>query len=65
MCLLCIETAKEKLKPKEFWQNYKELEISEEHLNQLNSIISNTSIKYQQELLEEMPPSFTFEVNYE
>lgn len=66
MCLLCIETAKEKIKPFDFWKNYREMEISDEHEKELDKIIGSTSIKYQQELFEAMPPHVKkLEVNYE
>jgi hypothetical protein len=48
MCLLCIEVAKEAVRPKDFWRNYRE--VSEEHMPELIKTVSNTSIDYQLEL---------------
>lgn len=48
ICLLCIEVAKEAIKPADFWRNYKE--ISEEHMEELVKAVANTSIDYQLEI---------------
>lgn len=48
MCLLCIEVAKENVRPKDFWRNFRE--VPEDHMKELIEKVSNTSIDYQLEL---------------
>lgn len=48
MCLLCIEVAKEAIKPRDFWRNYRE--IPEEHVDELIKVVSKTNPEYQAEL---------------
>jgi hypothetical protein len=48
MCLLCIEVAKEAVRPKDFWRNFRE--ISEEHIPELIEAVSKTDLGYQEEL---------------
>jgi len=51
MCMLCVEIAKENLKPKEFWQNFKE--VDEEHVRELIVAVQQTSESYQESLAQE------------
>jgi hypothetical protein len=49
ICLLCIEVAKENIKPKDFWRNYREI-IGTSHEKEVIEAIKKTSDKYQIEL---------------
>lgn len=50
MCLLCTEVIKESLSPKEYWSNYREMNIPEEHIPELLSKVLETSLEYQEAL---------------
>lgn len=52
MCLLCIEIAKENVKPKDFWNNYRELLKTDpgDHWREVVNEVKKTSPEYQQEL---------------
>jgi hypothetical protein len=48
---MCIEIAKENLKPADFWRNYKELLLTdEEHWKEVIETVKKTSEEYQKEL---------------
>lgn len=48
--MLCVEVIKQKMTPKEFWRNFKELQIPIEHQKELCEAIEKTSEQYQKEL---------------
>jgi hypothetical protein len=52
MCLLCIEIAKENIKPKDFWRNYQELLRTDpgDHWREVVEKVKKTSPEYQKEL---------------
>lgn len=53
MCLLCIEVAKEAVKPADFWRNYKEVlqtEANGDHWREVVETVKKTSPEYQAEL---------------
>lgn len=54
MCLLCIEIAKENMKPKEFWGNYKELVLTDDndHWKEVIDNVKKTSPEYQKQLTD-------------
>ena len=49
MCLLCIEVAKENIKSKDFWRNFREI-IGTPHEKEVIEAIKTTSPEYQEEL---------------
>ena len=51
MCLLCKEVVLEKITPKDFWRNYKE--VSDEHKEEVIDKVSKTSSDYQTKLANE------------
>ena len=50
---MCIEVVKEKMTPKEFWSNYREMDIPEEHLAEVIQTVGSTSLEYQESLANE------------
>lgn len=50
MCLLCTEVIKEKLTPKEFWSNYRELKTDDDHWVEVLAETLKTSKEYQEAL---------------
>lgn len=54
ICLLCKEIAKETLKPREFWGNYKELILTDDdnHWSEVIEAVKKTSPEYQKELAD-------------
>jgi len=49
MCLICVEVAKESIKPKDFWNNFREI-IGSEHEKEVIEAIKKTSPEFQNEL---------------
>jgi hypothetical protein len=47
---MCVEIAKENMKPKDFWRNYRE--VPEDHMDEVIEAVSNTSVEYQLELAD-------------
>ena len=51
MCLICIETAKGNVQPKDFWRAYRELiDTDHDHATEVIELISNQSIEFQEAL---------------
>ena len=50
MCLLCIQTAKELIKPTDFWNNLKE--VPAEHVWQVLAALEAASEEYRKDIAE-------------
>lgn len=49
MCIMCIEVAKQSLKPEDFWRNFREI-IGTPHEKEVIEVIKKTPLEYQNEL---------------
>lgn len=47
MCYLCVEVIKEKLTPNEFWRNYDEMDVEDEHIPEIIEAVMTTTQEYQ------------------
>lgn len=54
MCLLCVEVAKETMKPDDFWRNFRELlVIDDPHHKEVLDAVKKTSFEYQKGLVNQ------------
>lgn len=49
MCLLCVEIAKQSIKPKDFWNNFREI-IGTDHEKEVIEVIKKSPLEFQEEL---------------
>ena len=49
MCLLCVEIAKQSIKPSDFWKNFREI-IGSEHEKEVIEVLKKSPKEFQEEL---------------
>lgn len=52
MCILCFHVEKKSLTPKEFWRNYREMDIPDDHIIEVVKAVATTDKEYQDAINE-------------
>lgn len=59
MCKLCIDIAKETMKPEDFWRNFRELlVIDDPHQKEVLEAVKKASFEYQKKLVNQALDDF-------